>query len=449
MKPEPTAEEFADFPEWPYTYRTVVKRKVRGTKVEKAVIVVDTGTKIKPRQRHFFTTIEDARKKAKVMAKELKDGGRHNFSDQSDRFDALNALRMLRDRKAKESLTEAVIFLLERKYPKGGDAFVKDLATEFIREKDLIRKLSKTYKTSFHRIQVFGDCFVKPQSDPTKDPESYRCSEVTVELVLDYIYAHKNWKPETCRQHYRYFRMLFNFAVKKGWLHQNPLDAEHEPEGREGDPQIFSIDQVRLLVESAWAHPDPDIFPYVVLGLYGGIRPHEIQRLTWDCIRGNYEYVRIPARYSKTKGFRMVKLPQNAREMLVSHAVRFSIALTNEKILPGDFGWFKRRWRKMLKEVKLWPWIHDGMRHSFASYFLDATGNMEELMVRLGHSTPRTSLDHYVGFVDSPLKLWTSYFTIPCDDRSTQAMQSILETCTELDANNRPQLNYEKLKTFV
>jgi integrase len=287
----------------------------------------------------------------------------------------------------------------------------------------------------------------RPNPNPNKDPIPLKCSEVNEECILKYLRSpeHAHWKPETVRQHWRYIRTLFNWAVKMKWIAENPLKEKDQPKGNEEEPGILTLDQVRTLLEEAWAMNDPKFFPYVVMAGWGGVRPHEISRLKWGDFRGNYQFIRIPRKKAKKRKFRNVRLPHCARVMLISHVIRWSPA-TQDPILKGDFPHFKKMFRRLVRKCGCWPWPHDALRHTFASYFYSATEDIVQLQARLGHTSPTMTLDHYTNMIDPANKEWTSFFTMHCDDVSKREMEDVLAVCTN---NKTTALDEDKLKRFI
>jgi integrase len=445
-----TAPEFADFPEWPYTYRAIKVIK-KGNKVEKRYnrIAVDTGTKIKGRQRQrfYFRDKTEALKKARELARELKDAGRHNFLDPVLRHDALTARSLLDGRSVKESLTDIARYFLTVRYPEGGDITVHDLAKRFIEAKEANTNLSKIYLVSLHRVKVFGEAMYRPNANPKKDPIPLRCSEMNEELILNFLRAPEraHWKPETVRQHWRYIRTLFNWAVKQRWIAENPLKGKEQPVGNQEEPGILTLPQVRTLVQEAWALNDPKFLPYVVLAAWGGVRPHEISRLKWGDFRGNYQFIRIARKKAKSRRFRNVRLPHCAKAMLISHTIRWG-PTAQDPIIKGDFPHFKKMFRGLARKCGCWPWPHDALRHTFASYFYSATEDIVQLQARLGHTAPSITLDHYAKMIDPVNKEWISFFTMYCDDLSKREMETVIAQCT---TNGTALLDEDKLKRFM
>lgn len=99
--------------------------------------------------------------------------------------------------------------------------------------------------------------------------------------------------------------------------------------------------------------------------LYAGIRPHEVERLTWAQIDLENETIAIEARHSKTGGSRSVTIHPPLR--------RF------HRLLP-------------------FRWEPDVLRHTFATYQLKQFRSYTELQYEIGHRSSSLLRTRYVNF---------------------------------------------------
>ncbi|MEQ2008517.1 MAG: phage integrase SAM-like domain-containing protein [Limisphaerales bacterium] len=73
---------------------------------------------------------------------------------------------------------------------------------------------------------------------------------------------------------------LFAFAVRRGYLAANPCDRLDRVTVDKPPPFILSPAQSQLLLKQC-----PTVMrPYLVLGMFAGVRPEEIERLDWSQI---------------------------------------------------------------------------------------------------------------------------------------------------------------------
>ena len=170
---------------------------------------------------------------------------------------------------------------------------------------------------------------------------------------------------------------LFRFWVKRGWIHALPEMDRKSLRPRPADPKILTPEECRRLLRSA----APGMLPYVVLGLWGFIRPKELVRLTWDDIDFEPETrVRIGRATSKTSHFRVVQLPDGARKILEG-CRRRGLPVTPESNFDGQFEDLRR------DAGLLEGWQPDILRHTGISYHYAATGDLTATCRKAGNST--------------------------------------------------------------
>lgn len=143
-------------------------------------------------------------------------------------------------------------------------------------------------------------------------------------------------------------RTLFSFAVKRGYCSENPIERLESITEDEKTPEIFTVDQAKTLLTKVRALY-PQLLPFLVLCLFGGLRPSEAQRLTWDDI--GPDVIRINAGRSKGRRVRFVTVNPTLRAWLN---------------LGGELPTTEPRSRKIRKLIQ--PWPQDVLRHSFVSY---------------------------------------------------------------------------------
>lgn len=227
---------------------------------------------------------------------------------------------------------------------------------------------------------------------------------------------------------------LFSFAMRRGWIDRSPVERLERPRITRGTPRILTVEECRKLLMEA--RKMPDMFPYIVLTLFAGIRPEEARKLRWEHVDLDRRLVRIPPEVSKVGRQRHAALPENAAKMLAPYhgkmqrhkadlctydraAVRqfhqhnksrkaaklaFGISsggtlhylLTapepaqppsrpSEKVCPPAMA--IRRRIKRLRKVMGWPgWPQDILRHTAISYWMASTGNIGVVATSMGNS---------------------------------------------------------------
>jgi len=405
--------------EWPYVYPA------------KGFWWCDTGTKLgkKSRKRSRHAAEADAKEQARKWRKEYASGGSSGFLSDAQRLDALHAFRHLSAHGITDSLHDAAAFYARAKYPQGGDCKVTEAIDLFCAAKEADPDVSQVYRYSFNRFEPLRKlCGGKLLSEVRKEP------------LMAFLHSHSQWSDETKRQHFRYWRMLFDWCIADHHLALNPLINVKSPKGKAGPAGILAIKDVQVLVEAAWKqihaqdHPDDDrrFFLYLVLGFFCGIRPHECHRLKWKHVTA--DNVRCDDTVSKTGDIRNVTLPLNAQIMLqaytqAKHPQSFLHQYDPETpVLGGHYDSFKAKFRRFRVQCGVKHWPHDAIRHSYASYFLLASNDMGQLQNRMGHSTPNTTLKHYVKLVQGD---WLNYWGITHTPAATATLLSTLDGITD------------------
>jgi integrase len=204
--------------------------------------------------------------------------------------------------------------------------------------------------------------------------ESLPLAEVTAETVSQWCDA-ENMAPSSRRARMKFVSVLLSWAVKRGHLRQNPCTELERVVVDRRPPQILTPAQARKILLFAkltmrWR------LPQIVLGLYAGIRPTELERLYWRDIDLERGHVRIDAAAAKTRRRRIVTLDPKAIAWL-------------RICKPQNFrpiGSNSRRWKKMIRMHCGVPLPSDVLRHTAASYLLAKHGDVGKVARLLGNS---------------------------------------------------------------
>jgi integrase len=184
---------------------------------------------------------------------------------------------------------------------------------------------------------------------------------------------------------------LLNWGVERGYLKDNLLRFKKVEITRNKVVHILSVQECSDLLASS---KNTGCYAYVLLCLFAGMRPEEVQRLKW----GLFENGQVHIKESKT-GPRFVTLLPDLWKALMKLKKKGS-----EKIIPSDFrnkfdetradaGWIPTA--NLLRHVGIekaqtWKgkreWKPDCMRHSFASYWLPIHHSYAELAGLMGNS---------------------------------------------------------------
>lgn len=202
---------------------------------------------------------------------------------------------------------------------------------------------------------------------------------------------------------------LFSVAYQRGWCTDNPVRRLSPPPLIEAEIQALTLDEIKRLLNATRRCFDGECCAAVGLMLYAGIRPNEVERLTWDDIDWEENVISIRPSHSKTGGTRHVTIHGVLRRWLKdSPPVKWGgICPPNWrfkwKTVRAEAGWdTNRKKRKPLPKKKAAeqdletplsdtpppPWQQDTLRHTFASYHAKYFRDYSALQMEMGHRTP-------------------------------------------------------------
>jgi len=173
---------------------------------------------------------------------------------------------------------------------------------------------------------------------------------------------------------------LFSWAVRRGHIAVNPTVRIERVTVDRLPPRILSPAECDLLLQIV-----PTLCrPYLILGLFAGIRPEEITRLDWSAVDLETKTVMVDG---KTRRRRIVALEPKAVALLADWPIKRGMVAPSNSTLRR----FKTRARAALG-LSAWP--QDLLRHTAASYLLALHGDAGKVATMLGNSSA-VLLSHY------------------------------------------------------
>ena len=209
--------------------------------------------------------------------------------------------------------------------------------------------------------------------------------------------------PVTVNNYRRLISVLFAHAVKIGASDRNPIAAVDPIKEPAGDIGILSVEEARRLLGTA--SDEPAILPAIAIGLFAGVRDAELKRLDWREVDLDRGFIEIKAGNAKSARRRLITIQPVLKAWLEP------LAQSSGPVWPsGETGrniheavrrqaGFGRPGSETLAELeagmKLVPWPHNALRHSFASYHLAKFKNSDELALEMGHTGTALIFQHY------------------------------------------------------
>ena len=171
---------------------------------------------------------------------------------------------------------------------------------------------------------------------------------------------------------------FWKFCMKKGFVSKNVPNEIYLCRPKRQDPQIYTPEEVSAIIQLT--PPYSDLRLYACLAVFVGLRPVEICKLRWSAINITDKEIQLGSDVTKMSIRRVVNIPDNLIEWLQPWEKKFGSKALVLKNGPSTQWCFLRRLR--LSGI---PPIHDGLRHTCASYLFAKTNNSNYTAQQLGH----------------------------------------------------------------
>lgn len=214
---------------------------------------------------------------------------------------------------------------------------------------------------------------------------------------------------------------LFSLAWKRGWCRENPVAKVDVQTIHETPIQPLSVEESQELITTAYEPAYRDCLIPISVMLYAGVRPHEIQRLTWENINLEEGILTLTPQQTKTGGARQItiepillKLLNDEYEKITykSNPDVFSEAGHNCSSEVATFFSPKEtlcppKWTQKWREIRLllgWHpsgnkkkhWTPDILRHTYASYHALYYKDYTKLQYEMGHRSSQLLRTRYL-----------------------------------------------------
>ena len=226
---------------------------------------------------------------------------------------------------------------------------------------------------------------------------------VTHTEIEEWLHKRKQ-SPLSTNKYIQLLSMMFERAMKGGYLDSNPSKKVEKARVRESEIGILTPDELKRLLEKA----DAEIVPVFAIGAFAGLRRSEIERLDWSDVNFNSKQIRV--RKSKTSaGNRIVDVSATLHAWLKPHEKksgkvwpRNGRKIYDTSKRAAGFGNPDTLTKKEEESgLKLQPWPDNALRHSFASHHLAHHRNADDLALTLGHRGTDLIFRHYRALVDA------------------------------------------------
>ncbi len=220
---------------------------------------------------------------------------------------------------------------------------------------------------------------------------------VTTEQIEDWL-AQSDWAPRTRKGYLLDVRTLYNFAVRRGYVAENPANAVEAPIPGQSQIGIHTPEQVSAILEMARRH-DLNVMRALAVRYFAGLRASEAALLQESEIHRGESLIEVTSSKSKTRSRRLVTILPVLSAWL---DVGGSLPLHN---VDNRMMLFVRA----LKAEGI-PWPNNAPRHSFCSYHLAAFESASKTALSAGHSE-QMLFQHYRALVSKAEaeRFWNCY----------------------------------------
>ena len=251
---------------------------------------------------------------------------------------------------------------------------VADVVAEMISVKEL-HGASKRY------LQDLGNRLKRFAADFTKN--AFSVTTADIQAWLD----NQHFAAENYMSFRRVINVLFVFAVRRGYAHDNPVLDVENVKVKHGETQIFTPQEIAKLLAAA----PPEFLPVLAIGAFAGLRSAELERLEWSDVDLEGGHITIGADKAKTASRRVVPISDNLAAWLAKCDGQ------QGNVWKGRHHEFYVAQEDTAKAADL-KWKQNALRHSFCSYRLAKTQNAAQVALEAGNS-PQMIFAHYHALV--------------------------------------------------
>jgi integrase len=231
-----------------------------------------------------------------------------------------------------------------------------------------------------------------------------RVIDVLPEHVEQYLATLKIC-PDSKDGYRRKLSSFFSWCMKgkRHWTVNNPCYAVEVEGGRrdeEHEPVVLAVPECEALLRAAEKYEDGKLVPYLALCMFGGLRPAEAERMTWDQVNLTDGEIRLKGSQTKTGKGRIVAIDRTLKAWLrryrkVDEIYRASYELELRHV-RAQIGYGP----KTEAQPHLKPWVPDVLRHTAISHYFRLTGSYGRTAEQFGNSEGIIK-KHYQGRVSS------------------------------------------------
>ena len=192
---------------------------------------------------------------------------------------------------------------------------------------------------------------------------------------------------------------LFEIGKKRRLLLENPLKRLELPRPNPARAHILTVAQCARLLASCPTRT----LPAMAVQLFAGLRKAETERLDWqdvDFENGTIKVCQRKGAGGRREKARFAPLLPALHAWLEPHRQLAGplFPTGREEGKPSDQS-YRKDFEKARAAAKLATWDENTLRHTYGSHRVADISDLERVKVEMGHTTSRTTSEHYVNAV--------------------------------------------------
>ncbi|MEY4568757.1 MAG: hypothetical protein RLZZ398_196 [Verrucomicrobiota bacterium] len=256
-----------------------------------------------------------------------------------------------------------------------------------------ISQVAAEFVTS-RRIRGTSEAYVQnctAHTDRFGKKFSGNISDITAGHINEFLAGLTTLGP-TSKNHYRRTLVtMFGYARRQGYLDADKKTAAFLSEAFKvpaKEIQIFTPEEMLQLLLACHA----PMLPMLAIGAFAGVRSAEIGRLCWENVKWDRGHIEIAGSKAKTGTRRIVPLSENLKAWLAPWRQETGkvLSISDSSGSLGDIA---------VKAQIQGGWRQNGLRHSYISYRVALTGDLNRTALEAGN-TAKIILRHYLEVVD-------------------------------------------------
>jgi integrase len=315
------------------------------------------------RKSWFFASQAEAKIRAEQLEKEIQENGLKALHlPDLVRHEALKAVELLQP--YGKGILEAARFYRDHLEANQKSCDIEKLVEDFLWDKASDRISESHLRDLRSRLKRFASHF-----------RGHLANQIQGHEINDWL-RRSDFTPANQLNFYRAVQNLFNYAIRRQLLKENPIKNVPKIKVAAGEIEIYTPEELEALLNQA----APDIVPYLAIGAFAGLRSAELQRLEWKAVDLQSGYITVTADIAKTASRRIVPIAPNLREWLLPEANRYP------EVLPKHLrNTFRTLTRQACSKAGM-RWKNNALRHSFGSYRMAQNKNAHTTADDMGNS---------------------------------------------------------------